>query len=77
MIIEILRYYTARIKYHRTDDLKPDTLPDGNDVHVQALWIDDEGEVIFSVAESYYNLPQKDLIDFKSSTREEYLKHRI
>jgi len=79
---EPYKYYTAKISYHRTDDLREDALPSGTKVHAQALWIADEGQkyegdVIFSIAESYYNLPERDLIDFKESTHDEFKKHRI
>jgi len=44
MIIEQYQKYTARIRYHRTDDLQPDALPNGITVTVRAMWIQDDGK---------------------------------
>lgn len=77
MNAEQFKYYRAKIKYHRTDDLRPDALPDGSEVYVCCLWIADEneryaGEYIFSVAGSEWKLPGRDLILEKEVRREEY-----
>lgn len=82
MNIEHFSYYEATINYHRTDDLLEDALPNHSHVHLQAVWVAEEGEKfegdrMFSVAESFYTLPQRDLVDITESTREEYLKNRI
>jgi len=80
-VIQKYGYYKAKIKYHRTDDLRPKALPDGSDVHVNAVWIAEEGErfegdMIFSVAEDYHNLPQRDLIIGEQITHEAFLVAR-
>lgn len=82
MNIELLNYYKAQINYHRTDDLLEDALPNFSQVHLQAVWVAEDHErfandMMFNVAESYYTLPQRDLVDITESTREEYLKNRI
>lgn len=66
MQFEIYQKYRARIRYHRTDDLQPDALPDGTELIVWAMWIadDDEnfaGEWIFEPVERGYWLPERDL----------------
>lgn len=42
--IQQFKKYKARIKYHRTDDLQPDALPDGMELIVWAMWMADDGE---------------------------------
>ena len=65
---EIQQYkkYKARIKYHRTDDLQPDALPDGMELIVRAMWIQDNGEKfagdwIFEPEDRGLWLPERDL----------------
>lgn len=67
-MIEIQQYakYRARIRYHRTDDLQPEALPDGTELTVRAMWIadDDEkfaGEWIFEPVDRGLLLPERDL----------------
>lgn len=64
--IQQFKKYQARIKYHRTDDLQPDALPDGLELIVRAMWIaePDEkfaGDWIFEPVERGYWLPERDL----------------
>lgn len=64
--IQQFKKYKARIKYHRTDDLQPDALPDGLELIVRAMWMaePDEkfaGEWIFEPVERGYWLPERDL----------------
>lgn len=66
MNIRQFKTYRARIRYHRTDDLKPDALPDGIAVTVRAMWQqgDDEkfpGQWIFEPLWGGYWLPECDL----------------
>lgn len=65
-MIEVYKTYRARIKYHRTDDLLPDSLPDGTEITVRALFKSDEndrypGQWTFEVDGSEYWLPECDL----------------
>ncbi len=65
MKIEQLKYYKAKVNYHRVDDLKPDSLPNGSEIIVQALWRagEDEkypGDWVFS--SDGYNYPARDLM---------------
>ena len=74
IIIQQLSKYKAFVNYHRTDDLKPNTVPNHTTIYVQALWIAEEhenfsGEWLFMPLnnnlewhEKYtYWLPQRDL----------------
>lgn len=66
MEIEQYRKYAARIKYHRSDNLKPDSAPDGTNVTVTAMWLsgDDEpcpGQWVFLPDDGGYWLPECDL----------------
>ena len=79
MKIEQFDCFKARIKYHRTDDLKPDALPDRTEVHVQALWIGEEdekfkGDWIFSCAEMNLWVPERDLKILRGIDVDEYEK---
>ena len=64
--IEQYKKYVARIRYHRTDDLQPDALPDGTELLVRALWVAEPeekfaGEWIFEPADRGLWLPERDL----------------
>ena len=66
MQIELGNYYRAKIKYHRTNDLKPNSLPDNSIILIRADWIAEkgekfEGEFIFTPAITGLWLPQRDL----------------
>lgn len=79
---EQYKYYKGRIKYHRTDDLRPESLPNGSEVHLQAMWIaeDDErfaGDMIFQPAEEHHWLPERDLEILNEITFDEYVRRRI
>jgi hypothetical protein len=67
MEIEQYKCYNAKIEYKRTDDLRPEALPNGSNVIVKALWIADEnenyaGQWIMMPANGHHWLPQCDLI---------------
>lgn len=64
--IEQYKKYSARIRYHRTDDMQPDALPNGTELIVRALWIADPDEKfawdwIFEPIDRGYWLPERDL----------------
>jgi hypothetical protein len=68
MSIKIKQYhhYRAIIKYHRTDDLKPDAIENGIEVFVQACWVAEDaerfpGDMIFLPNLGHYTLPERDL----------------
>lgn len=72
-------YYKGKVNYHRTDDLKPDALPNGTEVHLQYLWVCDEdsmfdGDIAFEAAESVYWLTERDLIITEQITFDEFIK---
>lgn len=75
---ESYKRYKARIQYHRTDDLRPETLarlPEGTLVDVLALWVADDGEkfagdMIFSTDADPYWIPERDLILIEEITRQ-------
>ena len=72
-------YYKGIINYHRTDDLRPGSLPNGTEVLLQVLWMADEderfaGQWIFQPSSGTGWLPQCDLIIESEITREEYNK---
>lgn len=78
IIPEQFKYYSARIKYHRTDDLRDGVLPDNTHVLVQALWIADNDEMfknqmIFSIATSSYIFPHSDLLLLSEIRKEVYM----
>ena len=81
-MVEQYKYYKGKIKYHRTDDLRPESLPNGSEVHLQAMWIadDDEryaGDVIFQPAEEHHWLPERDLEILFEITFDEYNLRQI
>ena len=77
MKAKLWNYYKGKINYHRTDDLKSESLPNGTEVHLQASFICDEdqkfaGQIAFSLAESNKWLPECVLIITEQITFEEY-----
>lgn len=81
MKIEQFDCFRAKVSYHRTDDLKSGAAPDGSIVSVIALWFADSGEKftgdwIFSIAQGYLWVPERDLELIERIPREVFIKDR-
>lgn len=81
MRITQYKTYKATIDYHRTDDLKPESLKNGSEILIEALWIADKeenyaGDWIFMPAIAPHWLPERDLKILQEIDREEYINKR-
>lgn len=82
MEIELNSYYKGVINYKRVDNLKPEALPNGSDVHVCAMYFAEDsekyaGQMILQVAENGLTLPQEDLIITEKCSGNDYKKNFI
>jgi len=87
MDIEQFDCFKAKVKYHRTDDLKKGAPKNGSIVYIQAVWTAQENEKfatqwIFEVVDSMYWLPECDLeliesIEFKKYSHYQHLNYTI
>lgn len=81
MDIQPFDCFKAKVKYHRTDDIKDGCPENGEEIIVEAAWLMEkgesfEGEFAFNPSRYIYWLPQRDLELIERVDRDIYVKER-